>query len=216
MKRNVYLLGYIPFISVLLFAMAFSLYFYHFVKEKIIYLGLYEGLSAYISATHLNVALFVCILIVVMMVLALLKLFAEFLLRLSLLFFSKDSTGLFFIHSQTGAIFYLFGGVFSIFLSAWLAPILVLFVLSTLCFFVYILYKLGDSVSISGIIGIIFFQVFVWVAIGSSLYITVIQMINYGLKKFLDIIWKKTGVFYKRNGEMISCFCERRLFFCSV
>ena len=97
MKRNIYLLGYIPFISVLLFAMAFSLYFYHFVKEKIIYLGLYEGLSAYISATHLNVALFVCILIVVMMVLALLKLFAEFLLRLSLLFFSKDSTGLFYI-----------------------------------------------------------------------------------------------------------------------
>lgn len=188
MKKNIYLLSYIPFISVLMFGMAFSLYVYEYIRAQMMQLGLYEGLSAYITPEYLNIAVFVSILILMMMLLSFLKLFAEMLLKLSFMFFVKDDQGSYFIHSQTASLFYLAGGIASIFASSYILLVVAIFLFSTLCYFVYILYKMGDSVSILGVAGIILFQIFSWLIILCVGYISVVRLLNYGLKQFLSIV----------------------------
>lgn len=189
MKKNIYLLSYIPFISILMFGMAFSLYVYDYLRVQMSQLGLYEGLSTYITAEYLNITVFLLVLVLILMLLSLLKLFAETLLKFSFMFFARgDENGSYFIYSQIGSLFYLVGGILSIFCSASLILVAALLLVSTLCYFVYVLYKLGNSISLLCTVGIILFQIFSWLIIINVAYILLVRLFNYGLKQFLSIV----------------------------
>ena len=176
--KNPYVFGYLPFITVVLFSLTFGVFTVgastNFFKE----IGLYSGMREFLSDAQLRLFLLIIYALLFFMVFSALKLIAETIHNSGMLFFSKDVEGKSYSEARAGSVIYFFGaiatagGIFSIQVMA------LIFLGTTLLYFIYTIYKLSQFMSIPSMLGLIAFEVLLWGASVSGVVYIVIKLYN--------------------------------------
>ncbi|HZG71837.1 MAG TPA: DUF5366 family protein, partial [Chondromyces sp.] len=91
--KNTYLTGYLPFVSILLFSLSLSIFIQSVAINLLKKVGLYAGVLELFTETELKLAVILAMTVLFFMVFSALKVLADTVNELSLLFFSKDSEG---------------------------------------------------------------------------------------------------------------------------
>ncbi|MFS0863711.1 DUF5366 family protein [Fredinandcohnia sp. 179-A 10B2 NHS] len=176
--KNTYFTSYFPLISIILFSISFAIFTEINILELLKQIGIYRGMQEFLSPTGINLAIFFIFFLVYFMMFAALKLIADTLLELSLLFFTKDSEGKNLAKIKSGSFFYLLGGVISLLIVQSLYGLILLFFVATLCYFIYFVYKIYPSMTLSGLIGVVFFQTISWFTFFTSVIYICIKLYN--------------------------------------
>lgn len=176
--KNTYVTGYFPLLSIMAFSLSFSVYL---TLRTILFLksnGLFSGMAGFLSDTNIKLSFLLLFFICFFMLFAALKLLVDTFIELSLLFFSKDEIGEDLQKLRGASIIFLIGGLVSMLcsLSIWL--LMGCFVLTALIAFIYFLNKISSSLSGSGLIGIIFFHVTVWVVLLLGICLSIFKLYN--------------------------------------
>ncbi|WP_348639474.1 DUF5366 family protein [Salibacterium salarium] len=159
MMRNTYLTSHFPLFSILLFSISFSLYFEKKLTAWLMNIGLYKGMLEFFSETGIQLTLLFFLVLFFFMIFSALKLIVDTVMELSLLFFSQDVEGNELQKIRGGTWIYLIASVCSLFLVRVPVGILILFLSATVIYFIYFVYKVGESMSGARLFGIIFFHV---------------------------------------------------------
>jgi hypothetical protein len=167
--KNTYLTSYLPLFSILLFSLTFSVYGVEVFVDIFKKIGVYPGMREFLSDMQLKLAILILLMVAFFMVFAALKLIAETINGISMLFFSMDSDGKLYNHVRTGSMIYFIGGLVSVLSLKSFLGLLIIFALSSVVYFVYFVYKISPSLSKMGIFGVVGLQVFSW----SSLFLTI-------------------------------------------
>ncbi|WNF37417.1 DUF5366 family protein [Bacillaceae bacterium IKA-2] len=176
--KNTYLTSHFPLISILLFSTSFSLYTEGLVINKLHDLGIYSGMTEFISESGIKLTLLFLLMLLFFMVFAALKLIADTTIELSLLFFSKDKEGKELTKIRSGSWLYLVGSAVSVFTFKYILFVLTIVVLVSFGYFIFFVYKVSSSLSNVGLIGIIFFHMFFWSAFVLSISYAIIKLYN--------------------------------------
>ncbi|MFT4412992.1 DUF5366 family protein [Fredinandcohnia humi] len=160
--KNTYFTSYFPLISIILFSVSFAIFTEMSTLELLKQVGIYRGMQEFFSAAGINLAIFLVFFLVYFMMFAALKLIADTLLQLSLLFFTRDSKGESLQKIRMGSIFYLLGGVASLVSVQSFYGLLLILLFVTLGYFIFFVYKIHSTLSLSGLIGIVFFHTLIW------------------------------------------------------
>lgn len=160
--KNTYFTSYFPLFSIILFSLSFSINVEQFLLGILKSTGIYEGMLEFFSDGGIKLAILTLLVVLFFMVLAALKLIANTINELSLLFFSKDSEGENLKKIRSGAIIYLIGSAISLISMNSYIGIGIIFAVTTIAYFMYFVYKVSTSLSYVGLIGLIFFQVLIW------------------------------------------------------
>lgn len=167
--KNTYLLGYFPLISIILFSLSFSIYGEMQALVLLKNIGIYDGMLEFFSEAGIKLSLLIVMFLVCFMLFAALKLLNDTIIELALLFFSKDSEGEDLKNIRMGAMIYFIGGVISLISVHSIIGLAAVFLGTTIIAFIYLVYKISPSLSMPGMVGLIFFHTFVW----STLILTV-------------------------------------------
>lgn len=176
--KNTYLMSYFPLVSIILFSLSLAM----LVEVKLLQIlretGIYNGMQEFFSESGIKLSLLLLLLIVFFMVFAALKLIANTINELSLLFFSKDFEGDSLKLVRKGAIIYFIGSIISLASTSSFIGIVAIFCLTTISYFVFYVFKVSQNLTISGVIGLIFFQVFTWSTLLIGVFYIVIKVYN--------------------------------------
>ncbi|MCL7749555.1 DUF5366 family protein [Halalkalibacter alkaliphilus] len=159
---NRYITSHFPLISILLFSLAFAIYVQGFILGELANLGIYSGMLEFISESGIKLTLMFLLLLFFFMVFSALKLIADTTIELSMLFFSKDEEGNELNKVRAGSWIYLAASVIAVLLAQFIFMVVILFLLASISYFVFLVYKISNTLSLSGLIGFIFFQVIFW------------------------------------------------------
>ncbi|MFN7249523.1 MAG: DUF5366 family protein [Anaerobacillus sp.] len=176
--KNTYLTSHFPLISILLFSTALSLHVEAIIIQKLVNLGVYSGMTDVFSESGIKLTLLFLLLLFFFMVFAALKLIADTMIELSLLFFSKDQEGKELTKFRSGSWLYLLGSIISLLLFNQAFFILLILAIATFGYFIFFVYKVSSSLSPIGLIGMIFFHIFFWFAFGLSVFFAMIKLYN--------------------------------------
>lgn len=176
--KNTYLTSHFPLISIFLFSTSFSLYTEKLIIKKLHYLGVYSGMTEFFSENGIKLTLLFLLMLFFFMIFAALKLIADTMIELSLLFFSKDKEGTELTKFRSGSWLYLIGSVLSLFIFFNITIVIVIFVIVSFGYFVFFVYKVSSSLSSIGLIGIVFFHIFFWFAFFLSVTFAMIKLYN--------------------------------------
>lgn len=160
--KNTYITSHFPLISIILYSTSLSIYTEMELIKQLKNLGIYEGMLEFFSENGIKLSLFVLLALLFFMVFSALKLIADTVIGLSLLFFSKDAEGRFLNKFRTGSSFYLISGALSLLSVQHILGIAGLFAGTTLIYFIYFVYKVSASLSLAGLIGMVFYHVIFW------------------------------------------------------
>ena len=160
--KNTYFIGYFPFIAIVLFSLSFAIYCEGRVIDLFVNLGLYQGMIEFFSEAGIKIALLVVLVLFFFMLFAALKLISDTIIEVSLLLFSKDSEGTGLISIRMGAVVYVIGASITLCSIQSLLGLLAIFTVTNLVAFIYFVYKIMPTLSISGLVGLIFFHIFIW------------------------------------------------------
>jgi hypothetical protein len=185
--RNTYLTGYLPLFSILLFSLTFSVYGVEVFVDLFKKIGVYPGMREFLSDLELKIILLIFLMIVCFMVFAALKLIAETINEVSLLFFSQDNEGEILHQVRSGSMVYFIGALVSVASLKSFLGLLVIFLLTSIAYFVYFIYKISASLTKPGLFGVIFFQVITWSSLFLIVFLVVLKLYN-GLLAGLPII----------------------------
>jgi hypothetical protein len=176
--KNTYLTSYFPLLSILLFSLSISIRVEMTLIDILKNAGIYKGMKEFFSDGGIKLSLLVLLLVVFFMVFAALKLIADTINELSLLFFSKDSEGDSLKHIRTGSIIYFLGGAVSLVSLYSFIGIGAIFAVTTVVYFIYFVYKISTAMSFVGIIGVIFFQVVIWSSLLTGVLFIAVKVYN--------------------------------------
>lgn len=176
--KNTYLTSYFPLLSIILFSLSLSIRVEMSLLELLKGAGIYDGMREFFSETGIKLALLLLLLILFFMVFAALKLIANTINELSLLFFSKDSEGESLKQIRSGSIIYFIGGALSLLSLMSFLGIGAIFIGTTVIYFIYFVFKISSSMSIVGVIGVIFFQVIIWITLLTGVLYIAIKVYN--------------------------------------
>lgn len=176
--KNTYLTSYFPLLSILLFSLSISIRVEMTLIDILKNAGIYEGMKEFFSDGGIKLSLLVLLLVVFFMVFAALKLIADTINELSLLFFSKDSEGDSLKQIRTGSIIYFLGGAVSLVSLYSFMGIGAIFAVTTVVYFIYFVYKISTAMSFVGIIGVIFFQVVIWSSLLTGVLFIAVKVYN--------------------------------------
>ena len=176
--KNTYLLSYFPIIAILLFSLSFAIYGEMQVLILFGDLGIYQGMLEFFSETGIKLALMIVLLLVMFMVFAALKLISDTVIELSLLFFSKDSDGKALTSIRMGSVIYVIGGACSLFSVQFIPGLISIFLITNVVALIYFVFKLSSSVNVSGLVGLIFFPIFVWTALAAIVAYSGLKLYN--------------------------------------
>ncbi|GED02079.1 YufK family protein [Bacillus atrophaeus] len=160
--KNTYLTGYFPLIAILLFSSSLSISTALYAMKLLSSLGIYDGMLEYFSEKGIRLALFAAFALLYFMVLSALKLIANTVTELSLLFFAQDPEGNNLKKIRLGAAIYLGGGILSFALVQNVFWIAALFAVVTLAYFIFIVYKIHPTLSMVSLIGFILLELLFW------------------------------------------------------
>ncbi|WP_332693967.1 DUF5366 family protein [Halalkalibacter lacteus] len=175
---NRYITSHFPLISILLFSLAFAIFVQGFILGKLVDLGIYSGMREFISESEIKLTLLFLLLLFFFMVFSALKLIADTTIELSMLFFSKDEEGNELNKVRIGTWIYLVASVLTILLAQYILFVVVLFLVASLSYFVFLVYKVRTTFSLSGLIGLILFQVIFWSAFLLAIVLALVKLYN--------------------------------------
>ncbi|MFW0781460.1 DUF5366 family protein [Rossellomorea marisflavi] len=185
--KNTYLTSYLPILSILLFSLTFSVYgvgVFETLSKKI---GVYAGMSEFLSEMQLKLAILILLMMVFFMILSALKLIAETINGISMLFFSIDSEGELYNKVRPGSMIYFIGGLVSVLSLQSFKGLIAIFVLTSAVYFFYFVNKISSSLTKAGLLGVVTMQLFSWAALILTIFFILIKLYN-GLMASLPII----------------------------
>jgi hypothetical protein len=160
--KNTYFTSYFPLITILLFSTSLSIATVMAVIDYLKVFGIYDGMLEFFSNNGIRLALFTLFVLMFFMVFSALKLIANTVTELSLLFFSKDIAGENLTKIRGGSTYYLIAGALSLVCVQFPLGIIGIFLIATICYFVFIVYKVSSSLTSSSLIGLVLFHVLFW------------------------------------------------------
>ncbi len=176
--KNPYLFSYLPFVTVVIFSLTFGVYTVGISIEFFKEIGLYSGMREFLSDAELRIFLLIIYALLIFMVFSAFKLIGETIHNGAMLFFSKDVEGKSYSEARAGSVIYFFGavatagGIFSIQVMG------IIFLCTTLFYFIYTVYKLSKFMSFGSMIGLIAFEVMLWGAFISGIVYILIKLYN--------------------------------------
>lgn len=176
--KNPYLYGYLPLITILLFSTTFGIFA---VTESLTLfkaIGVYAGMREFLSDFELRILLLVFFAFLFFMVFSALKLIGETIHEVGLLFFSKDQSGESMSTARGGYVIFFFGAVASVFGIQYFWILVGIFIITVLAYFVFIVYKMSDYLSLGGMLAIIFFEILIWALLIVLILYVVIKLYN--------------------------------------
>ncbi|GAF22323.1 MULTISPECIES: DUF5366 family protein [Shouchella] len=159
---NRYLTGHLPLISIFFFSLSFALYGQRFALDWLERNGILTGMADILSINEVRIGLIIVLLLVFFMIFAALKLIADTVTSLALLFFSKQEDDDLWTKTQGGQWIYFAGSIAALVLNPFVIVLLLLFVASSFAYILFIVYRIAESLTIPGLIGFIFLQLFFW------------------------------------------------------
>ncbi|KEZ47797.1 MULTISPECIES: DUF5366 family protein [Metabacillus] len=160
--KNTYFTSYFPLIAILLFSTSLSISTVSEIVGLLKRLGVYGGMLEFFSESGIKLALFTVFALIYFMVFSALKLISDTVTELSLLFFSKDAEGESLKKIRLGSAFYLAGGGVSLLLVQFGAAIIAVFLLATVCYFIFAVYQFSFFLTSFSLIGLVLFHVLFW------------------------------------------------------
>jgi hypothetical protein len=158
--------------------LAFAIFFQGFVLSQLVDLGIYNGMREFISESGIKLTLLFLMQLFFFMVFSALKLIADTTIELSMLFFSKDEEGNELNKVKTGSWIYLIASILSLVFAQHILLIVGLFLVASLSYFVFLIYKISHSLSPAGLIGFIFFQVIFWSTFILTIVLALVKLYN--------------------------------------
>ncbi|MFC0561709.1 YufK family protein [Halalkalibacter alkalisediminis] len=175
---NRYITSHFPLISILLFSLAFAIFFQGFLLNQLVDLGIYNGMREFISESGIKLTLLFLLQLFFFMVFSALKLIADTTIELSMLFFSKDEEGNELNKVRAGSWIYLVSSILALLLAQYVLLIVILFLVASLCYFIYLVYKISNTLTTAGLIGFIFFQVIFWSVFILAVVLALVKLYN--------------------------------------
>ncbi len=176
--KNTYFTSYFPLISIILFSVSFAILTELKTLELLKQIGIYRGMQEFFSPTWINFAIFFVFFLIYFMIFAALKLISNTLLELSLLFFTRDSNGESLPKIRVGSFFYLVGGTVSLAFVQSFYGIVIVLLLATLGYFIFFVYKIQDTLTFGGLIGLVFFHTLSWFTFFMTVTYVCIRLYN--------------------------------------
>ncbi|KIL42596.1 DUF5366 family protein [Jeotgalibacillus soli] len=185
--KNAYLTGYLPLFSIFMFSLSFSVYGVGVLIELFKGIGIYAGMREFLSEFELKIFILILLMIVFFMVFAALKLIAETINEVSLLFFSKDNEGKALQQVRSGSIIYFVGSLVTVASMQSFIGLIIIFFITSFIYFIYFVMKIRETLTTAGTIGVISFEVIVWSVLLSSVFYVLIRLYS-GLMASLPIL----------------------------
>lgn len=176
--KNTYFTSYFPLISILLFSASCSLAATAYVTELLQTYSIYNGMLEFLSANEIRIGLFIVFALIFFMLFSALKLIADTITELALLFFSKDPEGENLKKIRIGSVFYLGSSLVSLAFIQQPLFILAVILIATLSYFIFIVYKIQATLSLVSLIGFILFELIFWFAFVMAIFYVVIKLYN--------------------------------------
>lgn len=176
--RNPYLFGYLPFITVLLYSSVFGVYSVGISIELFHTIGLYEGMREFLSDIQLRLFLLVVYALFFFMFFSALKLIGETIHNSAMLFFSKDLEGKSYVEARAGSVIYFVGSIITAAGIHSIKIMGILFLTTTVIYFIYTVFKLSKFMSPLNMIGLISFEVLTWGVLLSGVVYIVLKLYN--------------------------------------
>lgn len=176
--KNTYLTGYFPLIAILLFSSSLSISTSLYALKMLSSFGMYDGMLDYFSEKGIRLALFAAFALLYFMVLSALKLIANTVTELSLLFFANDPEGNNLKKLRMGSMIYLGGGILSFVLLQNVIWIVIWFAVVTLAYFVFTVYRIYSTLSLMSLIGFILLELLFWFTFVIGILFIFIKLYN--------------------------------------
>lgn len=176
--KNPYLYGYLPLITILLFSLTFGMYAVGVSLQVFQSIGVYSGMREFLSDFELRIFLLIIFALMFFMVFSALKLIGETIHELGMLFFSKDNEGETMSQARGGYIVLFIGATISAFAIQSLYFLVGIFVITIIMYFIFVIYKMSDFLSVGGTVGLIIFELLSWVLLFSLILYVVLKLYN--------------------------------------
>ncbi|HEY4624356.1 YufK family protein [Solibacillus sp. FSL R7-0668] len=176
--KNPYLYGYLPLFTIILFSFTFGIFAVSESLQLFQSIGVYNGMREFLSDLELRFVLLIVFALLFFMFFSALKLIGETIHELGMLFFSKDKEGQTIHAARGGYVIFFFGAFASLIGIQSLLILVVIFLATVFCYFIFNVYKMSQYMSITGVIGLIFFEVMTWFVIMALVVYAVIKLYN--------------------------------------
>lgn len=176
--KNPYIYSFLPLMTVVLFSMTFGICT---VTESLVLfkgVGIYAGMREFLSDIELRLLLLIVFSLFFFMVFSAMKLVGETIHEVGLLFFSKDQSGEMIGIARGGFVIFFLGAVISVFGVKSFFVLAIIFAITALTYFIYMIYKTSHYMSLVGTIGIIFFEIMIWTLFGALIVYAVLKLYN--------------------------------------
>ncbi|MDN4609080.1 DUF5366 family protein [Sporosarcina highlanderae] len=176
--RNPYLFGYLPFLTITLFSLTFGVFLVGTSIEFFGEIGLYAGMREFLTDSQLNLFLLVLYTLAFFMMFSALKLIAETIHETAMLFFSKDAGGESYSEAKSGNVIYFFGALTSVAGIQSIKLLIAIFLLTTLVYFIYAVFKLSKFMTLGSTLGLLSFEILVWGVLLTGIIYILIKLYN--------------------------------------
>lgn len=176
--KNPYLTSYFPLLAIIMFSLSLALRTEIELTGILKNAGIYQGMLEFFSETGIKLSFLALLLVVYFMVFAALKLIAQTINEVALLFFSKDLEGESLALIRQGVTIYFAGGILSLFSIYSFIGIGAIFAATTLIYFVFFVYKISPNLTMTGMIGIVFFEVIIWSTLVLGIFYLAVKVYN--------------------------------------
>ncbi|MEG0472433.1 MAG: DUF5366 family protein [Solibacillus sp.] len=176
--KNPYLYGYLPLFTIILFSLSFGIFA---VSESLTLfhaIGVYSGMREFLSDLELRFVLLIVFALVFFMLFSALKLIGETIHELGMLFFSKDQAGETMSVARGGYVIFFFGSFASVIGIQSVLILIFVFIATVFSYFIYTIYKTSQFMTVSGMIGLIFFEVITWFIFITLIVYALIKLYN--------------------------------------
>ncbi|RNA68469.1 DUF5366 family protein [Alteribacter keqinensis] len=176
--KNTYLTSHFPLISIVLFSLTLALYSERVIVSLLQEVGIYSGMVEVFSERGIQISLLFVLLFYFFMLFSALKLIADTVNEVSLLFFSRDREGSDLQKIRGGVWVFLIGSIIAVLLSFNIWYSTAAFFLACLGYFIFFVYRLGDSLSSASLVGMVFFHIFFWLTLTASVSYATLKLYN--------------------------------------
>lgn len=174
--KNPYLVGYLPFITVILFSFTFGIFTVSESMDLLKAIGVYNGLLEFLTEVELKFLLLVMFALLFFMLFSAFKLIGETIHELGMLFFSRDQDGKLIHAAREGYFIFFIGALASLFGVQSLTILVGILAITILVYFIFTVYKLSLFMSIGGVIGLIVFEIVVWTVLVLAIFYVVLKL----------------------------------------
>lgn len=176
--KNPYIYSYLPLMTVILFSMTFGICAVTESLSLFKGIGVYAGMREFLSDIELRLLLLIVFSLMFFMVFSALKLIGETIHEVGLLFFSKDQNGETINVNRGSYVVFFFGAIASVFGVQSFVILIIIFGVTAIMYFVFMMYKTSLFMSTGGTIGLILFEIIVWTLFGALVLYAVLKLYN--------------------------------------